>query len=82
VGVDISAPMLEVALRRSRPSPSLAVTFRQLDAQWHNGSFGRIEGDTLIRLVCTASTMLSLGFQLVLSAFFMLLLDQRSGEYG
>jgi glycosyltransferase involved in cell wall biosynthesis len=47
---------------------------------WYSGSFGRIEGDTLIRLVCAASIMLSLGFQLVLSAFFMLLLDQRSGE--
>jgi ubiquinone/menaquinone biosynthesis C-methylase UbiE len=33
VGVDISAPMLEVALHRSRAYPSLAVTFRQVDAQ-------------------------------------------------
>ena len=33
VGVDISAPMLEVALHRSRANPSLAVTFRQVDAQ-------------------------------------------------
>jgi SAM-dependent methyltransferase len=33
IGVDVSAPMLEVALHRSRASPSLAVTFRQMDAQ-------------------------------------------------
>jgi ubiquinone/menaquinone biosynthesis C-methylase UbiE len=36
VGVDISAPMLEVALDRSRAYPSLAVTFRQVDAQTDN----------------------------------------------
>lgn len=33
VGVDISAPMLEVALHRSCANPSLAVTFRQVDTQ-------------------------------------------------
>src|SRR6476659_2296474 len=33
VGVDISKPMLEVALRRPRRAPSLRVTFRLLDAQ-------------------------------------------------
>ncbi len=33
VGVDISQPMLEVAHRRPRPTASLALTFRQLDAQ-------------------------------------------------
>jgi 2-polyprenyl-3-methyl-5-hydroxy-6-metoxy-1,4-benzoquinol methylase len=30
VGVDISKPMLEVALRRARPAPNLPVTFRQM----------------------------------------------------
>jgi SAM-dependent methyltransferase len=33
VGVDISKPMLEVALRRPRPAPNLRVSFKQLDAQ-------------------------------------------------
>ena len=33
MGVDISKPMLEVALRRPRPAPDLRVAFRQLDAQ-------------------------------------------------
>jgi ubiquinone/menaquinone biosynthesis C-methylase UbiE len=33
MGVDISKPMLEVALHRPRPSPNLPVNFRQLDAQ-------------------------------------------------
>ena len=33
VGIDISKPMLELALRRPRCAPDLRVTFRQLDAQ-------------------------------------------------
>ena len=33
VGVDISEPMLDVALHRSRSSPDLQVAFRKLDAQ-------------------------------------------------
>ena len=33
VGVDISKPMPEVALRRPRLAPNLRVTFRLLDAQ-------------------------------------------------
>ena len=33
MGVDISKPMLEVALHRPRPALNLPVTFRQLDAQ-------------------------------------------------
>jgi SAM-dependent methyltransferase len=36
VGVDVSAPMLEVARRRTRANPGLAVTFRQVDAQTHD----------------------------------------------
>jgi SAM-dependent methyltransferase len=39
VGVDISAPMPEVARRRSRACPSLPVIFRQVDAQ--TGDLGR-----------------------------------------
>jgi SAM-dependent methyltransferase len=39
VGVDISKPMLEVALRRPRPAPDLRVAFRQMDAQ--TGDLGR-----------------------------------------
>ena len=33
MGVDISKPMLEVAVNRPRPAPDLRVAFRQLDAQ-------------------------------------------------
>ena len=33
MGVDISKPMLEVALHRPRPAPNLPVTFKRLDAQ-------------------------------------------------
>jgi ubiquinone/menaquinone biosynthesis C-methylase UbiE len=36
VGVDVSAPMLEVARRRSGANPGLAVTFQQVDAQTHD----------------------------------------------
>jgi hypothetical protein len=47
VGVDISAPMLEVALDRSRAYPSLAVTFRQVDAQTDDLGRGLIDGPSL-----------------------------------
>jgi hypothetical protein len=36
----------------------------------------------LIRIVCAASVLISIGFQLIFSAFFMLLLDQQAGEIG
>src|SRR5262245_11825405 len=45
---------------------------------WYNLSFGPVEGDTLIRIVCAASVLISIGFQLSFSAFLMLLLDQPS----
>ncbi len=43
---------------------------------WYSLSFGPVEGDTLIRVVCAASVLISIGFQLIFSAFLMLLLDQ------
>jgi glycosyltransferase involved in cell wall biosynthesis len=49
---------------------------------WYNLSFGPVEGDTLIRIVCAASVLISIGFQLIFSAFFMLLLDQQAGQVG
>jgi glycosyltransferase involved in cell wall biosynthesis len=49
---------------------------------WYSLSFGPVEGDTLIRIVCAASVMISIGFQLIFSAFFMLLLDQQVGQVG
>ena len=48
---------------------------------WYNLSFGPVEGDTLIRTVCAASVLISIGFQLIFAAFFMVLLDQQPG-YG
>jgi hypothetical protein len=47
---------------------------------WYGLSFGPVEGDTLIRMVCAASVLISIGFQLIFSAFFMLLLDQQQGQ--
>ena len=47
---------------------------------WYRLSFGPVEGDTLIRMVCAASVLISIGFQLIFSAFFMLLLDQQQGQ--
>jgi glycosyltransferase involved in cell wall biosynthesis len=49
---------------------------------WYNLSFGPVEGDSLIRIVCAASILISIGFQLIFSAFFMLLLDQRTTQIG
>jgi ubiquinone/menaquinone biosynthesis C-methylase UbiE len=43
-GVDVSAPMLEVVLHRSRANPSLAVTFRQMDAQTDDPGRGQFHG--------------------------------------
>ena len=43
VGVDISKPMLEVALRRLRLAPNLRVTFRLLDAQSDDLGHGRFD---------------------------------------
>ena len=48
---------------------------------WYRLSFGPVEGDILIRVVCAASVLISIGFQLIFSAFLMLLLDQPS-KYG
>jgi len=49
---------------------------------WYSRSFGPVEGDTLIRVICAASVLISIGFQLIFSAFFMLLLDQQPGQVG
>jgi uncharacterized membrane protein YidH (DUF202 family) len=49
---------------------------------WYSVSFGPVEGDTLIRVVCAASILISIGFQLIFSAFFTLLLDQQAGQVG
>jgi glycosyltransferase involved in cell wall biosynthesis len=49
---------------------------------WYNLSFGPVEGDTLIRAVCAASVLVSLGFQLVFASFLMVLIDQQSGPAG
>jgi glycosyltransferase involved in cell wall biosynthesis len=45
---------------------------------WYGLSFGPVEGDSLIRVVCVASVLISIGFQLIFSAFLILLLDQPS----
>ena len=47
---------------------------------WYSLSFGPVEGDTLIRIVCAASVLISIGFQLIFAAFFMVLLDQQPGH--
>jgi glycosyltransferase involved in cell wall biosynthesis len=49
---------------------------------WYNLSFGAIEGDTLIRTLCAASLLVSIGFQLVFAAFILALLNRqpRLGE--
>ena len=49
---------------------------------WYRLSFGPVEGDTLIRIVCAASVLISIGFQLIFGAFFMVVLDQQAGHAG
>ncbi len=43
---------------------------------WYELSFGEIPGDILIKVVCSASFLAVLGFQLIFAAFFICLLDQ------
>jgi glycosyltransferase involved in cell wall biosynthesis len=45
---------------------------------WYKLSFGKLEGETLIKVVCAASFLLALGFQLVFSSFFIYLIDTRT----
>jgi glycosyltransferase involved in cell wall biosynthesis len=47
---------------------------------WFQLSFREVRGDTLIKIVCAASMMISIGFQFIFSSFFLYLLDQQSGQ--
>jgi glycosyltransferase involved in cell wall biosynthesis len=47
---------------------------------WYKLSFGRIEGDILIKIVCAASFLMAAGFQLVFASFFIYLLDQQTEQ--
>ena len=49
---------------------------------WYRFSFGEVKGETLIKIVCAASILISIGFQLIFSSFFMYLLDQQSDRMG
>jgi hypothetical protein len=44
---------------------------------WYNLSFGKVEGESLIKIVCAASFMFGVGFQLVFASFLVYLLDQK-----
>jgi glycosyltransferase involved in cell wall biosynthesis len=43
---------------------------------WYELSFGEIQGESLIKVICAASLLTVLGFQLIFSSFFLYLLDQ------
>jgi glycosyltransferase involved in cell wall biosynthesis len=47
---------------------------------WYHRSFGRIDEMTLVKLVCAASFLISIGFQLVFSYFFVYLLGQKAEQ--
>jgi glycosyltransferase involved in cell wall biosynthesis len=55
----------------------LGVAFYAL-LYWYNRSFGPIDDDALIKVVCAASFLIAIGFQLVFSSFVICLLDQKS----
>src|SRR5262249_7840263 len=44
---------------------------------WYNLSFGKVEGETLIKVVCAASFLIGVGFQFIFGSFFVYLLDQQ-----
>ena len=45
---------------------------------WYSLSFDRIECAFLLKVVCAASFLIGLGFQLVFASFFIYLLDQQT----
>lgn len=47
---------------------------------WYQLSFREVRGDDLIKIVCAAGMMISVGFQLIFSSFLLYLLDQQSGR--
>jgi glycosyltransferase involved in cell wall biosynthesis len=47
---------------------------------WYYRSFGRIDDVALIKVVCTSSFMIAIGFQFVFSSFFIYLLDQNTDQ--
>ena len=49
---------------------------------WYSLSFGVIDGDTLIKTVCAASFLVSIGFQLIFAAFIIALLDRQPRHGG
>lgn len=44
---------------------------------WYSLYFGKVEGEILIKIVCAASFLCGVGFQLVFASFFIYLLEQQ-----
>src|SRR5262249_43943915 len=44
---------------------------------WYDRSFGPIDDQVLVKVVCAASFLIAVGFQFLFSSFFVYLLDQR-----
>ena len=57
----------------------LGVAFYAL-LYWYHRSFGRIDDDALIKVVCSASFLIAVGFQVVFSSFFIYLVDQATKQ--
>ncbi len=53
-----------------------AVAFYAL-VYWYDRSFGPIDDQVLVKVVCAASLLIAVGFQFLFSSFFVYLLDQR-----
>jgi hypothetical protein len=53
-----------------------AVAFYAL-VYWYDRSFGLIDDQVLVKVVCAASLLIAVGFQFLFSSFFVYLLDQR-----
>jgi hypothetical protein len=47
---------------------------------WYELSFGDVKGQHLIKVVCAASLLTVLGFQLIFSSFFLSLLGERGEQ--
>jgi glycosyltransferase involved in cell wall biosynthesis len=57
----------------------LGVAFYAL-LYWYHRSFGRIDDEAFIKVVCSASFLTAVGFQVVFSSFFIYLVDQETKQ--
>ena len=59
----------------------LGVAFYAL-LYWYHRSFGKIDDEAFIKVVCSASFLTAVGFQVVFSSFFIYSVDQETKQHA